>query len=128
MFRYPWGNSEPDCRYADFKFNGTDCRGRGTSKVCETLLGHSVEGICDLGGNLYEWVQDHYNSDAALIPSDGSGACVGTISCVTDSSDQYGRVLRGGSWLEDGSNMRTDVRLYETPSNQDNYFGGRLVR
>ena len=67
-------------------------------------------GLHDIHGNVCEWVQDGWHDDYAGAPTDGSawGA----------SSDNAGRVLRGGSWdisalfarVSDRSRFATDFR------------------
>ena len=49
-------------------------------------------GVYDMHGNVYEWVQDCWNSDYEGAPSDGYAWK------SEDCSDRGDRVVRGGSW------------------------------
>ena len=127
---YPWGNSSPTCTLVDY--NGSRC-GSGTSSVCMHPTGNTAQGLCDMAGNVWEWVQDEYRSNYNGAPSDGSGWCAS--DCPVNASDPNynasnspSRVLRGGSWISSASDMRAANRGSITPSHQYDYGGGRLVR
>jgi formylglycine-generating enzyme required for sulfatase activity len=92
---YPWGNEDP--RSAPLRGNfgqspGTGIPGyeigpagswpddghRGLAPACSFADGNSPFGVCDLAGNLYEWVE----SDFCGSPSGPSA------------------MVKGGSWLD----------------------------
>lgn len=57
---FPWGDQSPDCNHANF-FNDGYCVG-DTSQVGSFPLGASPYGALDMGGNVWEWVNDWYSS------------------------------------------------------------------
>ena len=120
--RYPWGNTDPDCSTADYydSETSTDCNGPGTSPVCNTPNGNSLDGLCDMGGNLYEWVQDKYNSNYTEAPNDGSA--------WTTNMSSSSRVLRGGSWSNYAGALRVANRSNISLTVQVSICGGRLSR
>lgn len=76
-------------------------------------------GLKDLTGNVWEWVQDCYDSSSAGIPGDGSAR----VNC--DSSAQ---VFRGGGWFYFGEGLRAVKRFWMDPGAHSAYIGIRLVR
>ncbi len=80
---FPWGDLSSDCTLA----NGY-CVG-DTSQVGSYPLGASPYGALDLAGNVWEWVNDWYQSDYYSVspPSNPPGPTTGTY-----------QVVRGGGW------------------------------
>jgi len=63
----------------------------GTSAVCSRPAGSSAQGICDLSGNVWEWMADTRHPLYCGAPTDGSA--------WIDPADPA-RILRGGSWRD----------------------------
>jgi formylglycine-generating enzyme required for sulfatase activity len=133
---YPWGSDLPACSLVDYYDyeDSSSCNGDGTSPTCNTPLGNSAQGLCDLGGNVDEWVQDEYHSNYEGAPTNGSGWCTGT--CPTNARDSTyrtqvttARIARGGSWRDNAHyHIRAARRGGVFPGNQDSTIGGRLAR
>ncbi|MBI4061646.1 MAG: SUMF1/EgtB/PvdO family nonheme iron enzyme [Elusimicrobia bacterium] len=86
---YPWGDEEPSCRRAVmFDGSGAGCGRKGTMPVCSKIAGNTAQGLCDMAGNVWQWVRDTYQNSYAATPADG-GAFEGAGS---------NRVMRGGSF------------------------------
>lgn len=76
-------------------------------------------GVHDIYGNVYEWVQDCWNPNH-------NGAS-GTGAPRTDGDCDY-RVMKGGSWVTHGYQMRAAARVrYVTDYRYDDY-GFRIAR
>ena len=88
---YPWGNIDPKTYLANFSNSIAD-----TSKVCSYSKGNSPYGICDMAGNVWEWVSDWYGS----IYYQSS-----TINNPTGPDQGLYKVFRGGSWDSDSQNI-----------------------
>ena len=127
---YPWGNAEPTCELVNF--NGSSFV-NGPSQKCGHSSGNTNQGICDMAGNMWEWVQDEWHSNYNGAPTDGTGWCM--ENCPRNANDIISgqsyptqRVLRGGHWNHGRSNIRTRHRYGASPTENNKFHGGRLVR
>ena len=76
-------------------------------------------GLHDVHGNVWEWVEDCWNDSYRGAPSDGSAWVSG--SCKS-------RVLRGGSWDLEPSDLRSAFRVRNTTGARFAGSGIRVVR
>ena len=111
---YPWGNSAPDDRFANYG-NIID----GTTPVGNYPEGASPYGALDMAGNVWEWVNDWYDSDYySQSPSENpQGPATGES-----------RVLRGGAWVYDDDSVRSAYRYNYNPDSWYFDLGFRCVR
>ena len=57
--------------------NNQSCRGRGSSPVCFTPKNLTQQGLCDMIGNVTEWLADDSENGPVLpMPLDGSPTCI----------------------------------------------------
>lgn len=85
--------------------NCKDCGGAWHKRRPATIGSYPANpfGIYDLNGGVAEWTNDCWNNDHAGSPADGSSRA---------KRDCQKRALKGGSWRDDGSYLRSASRLY----------------
>jgi formylglycine-generating enzyme required for sulfatase activity len=77
-------------------------------------------GLYDMHGNVWEWVQDWYNSDyysSSVLRRDPKGPGAGSY-----------RVFRGGGWYNGASSCRAAYRIRDSPGLRYGSLGFRLLR
>lgn len=113
--RYPWGDEEPTCTLAHHH----GC-GAGTTPVGSHPEGASPYGMLDMAGNVWEWTQDWYATDAyERLP---------TRRPPTAPEDGRVKVVRGGSFYDDIDDLRSSYRYGLTPSHGYSTVGFRCAR
>jgi formylglycine-generating enzyme required for sulfatase activity len=99
---YPWGSDLPTRRHANFDKNeGT------TTTVGRYPKGATPNGLYDMAGNVWEWMEN------------------------LNGSEKYidGRVLRGGSWNYGPGSILSSARFSNVPDLRYwDFFGFRVVR
>jgi formylglycine-generating enzyme required for sulfatase activity len=117
--RYPWGEEAPTCERAVMrdspmkskrrqrgrraqkqrksqKNQGKGCGKGYTWDVCSRPQGLSVQGACDLVGNLWEWTLDEYRPSYDDAPNDGAARCANS-DC--EAAERVMRSIRGGGYM-----------------------------
>lgn len=104
--QYPWGDEEPSCDRAVMSDGGFGCGEGRTWPVCSKESGNSPYGLCDVAGNVWEWVADLYGPDyyELSVSENPMGPSSGTS-----------RLTRGGSWNFLPKNLRTSFRGSAAP-------------
>jgi cysteine-rich repeat protein len=116
-FIYPWGANEPDCTRANFN----ECIGT-TTQTCAYPDGNTIQGLCDMAGNVWEWTEDDLHGDYLGAPNDGS-AWIG-------NPRRTFRAIRGGSFKAN-SDIRVAYRGGNgngVPASRRDNLGFRLAR
>jgi formylglycine-generating enzyme required for sulfatase activity len=110
---YPWGDTI-DCSLANY----SECKIKDTTPVNRYKAGASPYGVLDMSGNVWEWVLDWYDPGYyGISPSiNPGGPITGTL-----------KVLRGGSWLNGATYVRTAYRFPAKPDQPSNYYGFRCA-
>ena len=112
---YPWGDQEPDCDLARIESCGS-----ATAPVCSTPKGNTQQGLCDMAGNLWEWVEDDWHDSYSNAPKDQE-------PWIDRPRGSY-RVNRGGSWWNDPQYTRVAIRGWRRPSSRSDNLGFRVAR
>jgi len=96
---YPWGNDTPNVNLLNYNSNVGD-----TTEVGKYTSGASIYGAYDMAGNVWEWVNDWY--DETYYQSSSS-----SNNPLGPETGQF-RVLRGGSWTNFESAVRSTLRYW----------------
>ena len=121
--KYPWGNETATCDYAVMYDGSWGCGTGSTWDVCgKSPAGDSPYGLCDMAGNVYEWVSDWYDSGyyTNSQASNPTGPVSGSL-----------RVVRGGSFDYHAGYyyyLRASFRFGDSPSDVSGNLGFRCVR
>ena len=128
---FPWGDAVPEAQHAVAEDAFGKESARGTAPVCSKPAGNSAQGLCDLAGNVSEWVADGYGPYAEA-PKDGSARAdmpppkdsKGCDKCAVRS----GRVHRGGHWASQALYLQAKRRDALLPDDPHNTLGFRVAR
>ena len=117
---YPWGSQKLDKKLCNFDAGILELFSTKTTPIGKySPQGDSPYGCADMAGNVWEWVGDWY--DGTYYQKSASSNPAGP------SSGQV-RGLRGGSWLNNGNDLRAAYRLRYDPGVTNNYIGFRCAR
>jgi formylglycine-generating enzyme required for sulfatase activity len=75
--------------------------------------------LYDTHGNVWEWVEDCYQANYGAAPADGA---------ARTSPECSRRVMRGGAWNNSEWNLRSAIRLKNSPVNRGDDLGFRVAR
>jgi formylglycine-generating enzyme required for sulfatase activity len=75
-------------------------------------------GLYDMHGNMFEWVEDAWHDSYEGAPTDGTAWMQGG----------YGRVVRGGTWVNDPQQLRAAYRVEFGGGMGNGGIGFRLAR
>lgn len=116
----PWGDSPPDCSRAVFvaEPGKSGCAKGVPWEVCSLPKGATKQGLCDMVGNVWEWVEDQYHTSYKCAPPDGR-------AWTTVQTEH--RVIRGGSWIN-AKDSRSTARHWAVPDVGMSVWGFRCAR
>jgi serine/threonine-protein kinase len=111
---YPWGNQAPTCSLANY----------GHCVAAKTQVGSYVDGASwvgalDMSGNVWEWVNDWYDSGYYQNAPSAN---------PTGLETGRSRVLRGGAWNRYNQDVRAAYRNDIGPDNRFHYVGFRCAQ
>lgn len=109
---YSWGNEKPTIVLAVFNT-------ATSSEVCSVEAGHTEQDLCDMAGNVSEWVADCQHESYDDAPADGSAW---VDSCVER------RMVRGGGFTSGLDNIRAAYRVRRDSNISDISIGVRCAR
>lgn len=125
--RFPWGNKMPgeggiyraNFRAKDIYSTRGDDGFWDTAPAGSYENGKSPFGVYDMAGNIWEWCSDWFDKDYYKHSPKKN-----------PKGSKYGmfKILRGGSWLNAGRELRVTNRISEFPDDIVINYGFRLAR
>ena len=129
---YPWegdaSTSDKGCFLANFKpdrGNYTEDGNLITSKV--GIYGANSNGLFDMAGNVAEWTNTVYTEAGVMSMSDVNPE-LRYDAALEDPYFLKRKSVRGGSWKDPISLIRSAWRSYEYQNQPRSYIGFRCVR
>ena len=117
---FPWGNDAPGKKSANFHQKLTELVYAELLTPAGTFeRGRSVDGLFDMAGNVWEWVNDWYSQDYYRM---------GPLKNPRGPSQGFVKVLRGGSWKSKPKHLRTENRRDFSPNRREPDLGFRCAR
>jgi formylglycine-generating enzyme required for sulfatase activity len=117
---YPWGDTNPDSRIANFgKDWDSEVYAERLKAVGSYERGKSPYGAYDMVGNVSEWGADWYDKDyyGKSPQKNPHGPSSGVL-----------KVLRGGSWLDSLTYLRSALRYWFNPAYRYANIGVRCAQ
>lgn len=130
--RYPWGataaQTEEECYQANFK------PGEGAYAADRNLIPAKTKsyrpnsfGLYDMAGNVAEWTSTAYTQSGNQLMSDMNPE-YRYDAAVEDPYPLKKKVVKGGSWKDNSTFIRSDMRDSEYQNRGRSYIGFRCVR
>lgn len=129
---FPWESedvkNEKDCYYANFKPDRGDYTDDGSliTAKCGSYASNS-NGLYDMAGNVAEWTSTVYTESGVDVMSDMNPE----LKYNAAKEDPYRlkkKSVRGGSWKDPETVIRSVWRSYEYQNQPRSYIGFRCVR
>lgn len=129
---YPWKSndtkSDKGCYYANYKPE----RGNYTKdgNLITTKVGSyspNSNGLYDMAGNVSEWTSTVY-TEAGVLSMNDINPELRYNAAKEDPYAMKKKTVRGGSWKDVASFIRSDARSYEYQNESRSYIGFRCVR
>ncbi|MEH6305844.1 SUMF1/EgtB/PvdO family nonheme iron enzyme [Olivibacter sp. CPCC 100613] len=83
-------------------------------------------GVYNMAGNVSEWTLDAYSPSAAVFVNDLNPVLLYDAD-PSDSDVLKRKVIRGGSWKDNGEQLNTETRNYSVEYEPHSYIGFRCV-
>ena len=120
--KYPWGDDAASCDRVVMSGAAAACankKPKGPAPVCSRPSGNTAQGLCDMAGNLNEWIRDWHARPYSTLDLDNPEGPTGGKT----------RVVRGGDWMT-GTHRYFEVTFRKSiiPTLHWDWLGFRCVK
>jgi formylglycine-generating enzyme required for sulfatase activity len=118
---HAWGEVDPTCDLAVYAACGT----KAAEPPCSKPAGNSADGLCDMAGNLWEWVSDWFQ-ERRRVAGDArnpAGPCDGRSPCKRATH----RTFKGGGYEGVSDGLRASFRHHAAPDARLPFLGFRCA-
>ena len=129
---FPWDNrdvkSGNGCFYANFKPDKGNYTKDGNLITSRTgIYASNSNGLYDMAGNVAEWTSTIY-SDAGVVAMNDLNPQLSYNAAIEDPYRLKKKCVRGGSWKDPESFIKSAWRTWEYQNQPRSYIGFRCVR
>ncbi len=121
---YPWGIDLPSCQYAVMFDGAYGCHTSKTAFGCSKAKGNTKEDVCDMIGNVAEWILDEWHPSYEGARLDDLPWCQ-DLDC--SNPPHIHRVFRGGSWINEAPTLKSRSRNHMSTNYKATDLGFRVV-
>lgn len=121
--KYPWGDDDPTHENV-VMYNRDDF---GTKEVCSIVSENPESDLCDMAGNIAEWVEDCWHENYNCVSDTNNCPPVdGTAWLEKDECTLH--VVRGGAYTDNDNDVFRTTYRDQNEENRSNTIGFRCVR
>ena len=127
---YSWGYEPPSCERTIYRDqSGPGCGYKRTWDVCSRPLGNTSQDLCDMSGNVWEWVLDEGDvvKKRLSLPTYKED---GKASCLDRDCEGKGslRIAKGGGWESQSVLLSNSARAAFRDQEYHSNLGFRPIR
>ena len=130
--KYPWAGdgtmTDKGCFYANFKPDrGNYIKDGSLIPTRVASFSPNDFGLYDMAGNVSEWTSTSY-TESGILAMDDINPELRYNAAKEDPYRMKKKVVRGGSWKDIGTMIRSDMRFSDYQNQGHSYVGFRCVR
>jgi formylglycine-generating enzyme required for sulfatase activity len=111
--RFPWRSDVINCDLAVIHESSSGCGRNAVWQSCQKPMGHTKQGVCDMIGNLWEWLLDDQGAEHAYWEATALPRCQ-HANCEPENEAALKQMI-GGSFKTYWSNVDHGIKVKSIP-------------